>query len=179
MKVQGDGRASNCGAGFTLVETLVAIVILLTASSAALIGIHYAMIHAQYMKQAQVALNTAQGRLEQLSAMSVDLLLQDPSLAQAQASRQLETPAAGSPFAAVPNARLAVQVRTIPPGAIPPINIVDVHVAACWTNGRRTIGEGGTAAANGPPLCQDTSGDPTTWAVDSPIMVSTRVARKE
>ena len=169
--------------GFTLVETLIAIVILVMASSAALIGIHYAMIHAEYMKQAQVALNAAQGRLEQLSSSTIEFLLQDPSLAQAQADRQLETPAVGSPFASVSNARLAVQIRTIPPGEVPPINIVEIHVAACWTARGRTIGEGGTAANgtpfNGTPLCQDTSGDVSTWAVDSPIMVSTRVARKK
>jgi hypothetical protein len=166
--------------GLTLIEVVIGTALFVTGAATLLLGMHYAMIHSSFVRQSQVAMNAAQARLEQLAATNIDTLL---NMAGALAGRLLEAPGdpdwpANAPFAALPNARLAIQIRTVPPGAPAPNNIVDIHVAACWTHRGRTIGEGG-ADATGVPRCQDTSGDPATWAVDSPVMVSTRIARRE
>ena len=171
--------------GFTLVEVVVGIALFVTGAATLLLGMHYAMIHSSFVRQSQVAMNAAQARLEQLASQGIDALVNADSangtMVGAMTDRFLETPAGGTPLAdddVMTNARLAIQIRSVPPGAAPPLNLLDLHVAACWTHRGRTIGEGGANGA-GVPLCQDTSGNAATWAVDSPAMVSTRIARRD
>jgi len=139
--------------GMTLVEVLIATLLFVGGGGALLFGMHYAMIHADYLRQVQVATNMAQGRLEELESMPFDSL-----------TTQAGTMTFGLP--GDPAAIRATQVQAVTP------NLMDLHVAVCWRHRRRQIGE-----MNGATACQD-SGD-AGWWVDSPAMVSTRVARRD
>lgn len=152
--------------GMTLVEILIATVLLVAGLGTLLFGLYYAMIHADYVKQAQVAMNAAQGQLEQLAAADFDTLLADPGYCTGSCS-------ATRPVLLVldgPDGQLAIQIRPVPLTNTTP-DLLDIHVAACWQHRGRAIGE-----ANGATACA-TDGV-ANWWVDSPIAVSTRVARR-
>lgn len=170
--------------GMTLVEILIGTTLLVGGGGALLFGVHYAMINASFLRQAQVAMNAAQGRLEQLVATDFNTLWTDASFAAARSTRAL---LAANRFdlngdgdtVDLTDGWLAVQIRSVPLGAVPnapSVTLLDLHVAACWIQRGRTIGEGGTFSG-GTPRCQDTGAD-ANWWVDSPVMVSTRVARR-
>ncbi len=183
--------------GMTLVELLIGSALLVGGGGALLLGIQYSLAQSGYFNQVQVAMNAAQGRLEELSSLPFDSLWEDgsaggtfgaarlPFPANPPYPRLLDHPAAGTPFANM-NGQLAIQIRRVPPGNNPVTpNLLDIHVAACWQFQGRRIGE----RQNNDPVpawddstvaCADGTADGSTnWWVDSPVMVSARVARRD
>lgn len=165
-----------------LVEILLATALFVGGAGALLFGVHYAMSHAEYLRQAQIATNAAQGALEQLMAADVDAGLRThPGYDGTAPYDQTDTQPLdrdGNAIPDIPNGRISIQIRPVPLNPDPPTipNLLDLHVAVCWTHRGRTIGEGGADAA-GAPNCRDDAIDPD-LDVESPVMVTTRVARK-
>ena len=145
-------RYATQEAGLTLLEIMAATVLFVGGGGALVCAMHVTTVHAEYLRQYQVAMNEVQGRLEQLQTIPfADLPAQAGSIA-------LTT------IPAATNARLVTQVQPVAGNA----NLVDVHVAACWFHRqRRWAGE-----AN----CVNHDAN---WWVDSPAMVTTRIARRE
>lgn len=145
--------------GMTLVELLIAAVLLIGVVSALLSGMEQAMVHTEYLSQFQVAVNATQGALEVLQGTDFDTLWVD---AQANPTGRQQG------LVILPGGILAVQIRNA--DLRNPTNpaLLDLHVAACWQFRSRQIGD-----AN----CQGGIG-PGGW-VNSPVMVSTRVARSD
>ena len=120
------------GAGFTLVELLLGTGLLLGAGGALLIGMQQAMIHTDYLSQFHVAMNTAEGELERLSAVPVTTLWTDNTYAAARAGAQT------TPLASLPNGQMAVQIRSADVRMPTNPNLVDLHVAVCWRSRGRS-----------------------------------------
>jgi type II secretory pathway pseudopilin PulG len=155
--------------GMTLVEVLIATFLLVVGLGALLFGMHYVMIHAAYVRQAQVAMNAAQGQLERLAAQDFDALMADAGYCTGTcaSTRTVQQ-------SSLPGGLLAIQIRPAPLDDTTPA-FLDIHVAACWQARGRAIGE-----ANGATQCADGTADgAANWWVDSPVVVSTRVARRE
>ena len=171
--------------GLTLLEAIFGVLLIVGGGGTLLLAMSSAMTHSEYLGQAQTAVNGAQGLLEELAATPFDVLwtgaaatLPDGTnvnLANARAGRALIAftgPLLPNGNPSMTNGQLAVQIRPVPitaPPADPTVALLDVHVAACWTNKGRTIGE-----SNGATRCQDSAAD-ANWSVDSPVMVSRRV----
>jgi len=178
--------------GMTLIELMVGTALLVGGGGALLVGMQYALIHADYLTDYQLAMNAVQSRLEELSAQSFDTLLTDPQYAAARTAagqcmglnedRNCTGVLAGQDLNGngvldepILGARLTVRVDPFPPGTPPPATLLTLHVAACWTARGRAIGEdlncngvldaGEDANANG-------------W-LDSPAMASTRIATND
>ena len=180
--------------GMTLIELLISALLLAIGAAALLFGNHYAVIHADYLRQAQIAMNAAQGRLDQLSSLSFNTLWENGSaggtFGQARTTRmriaadRYDLNGDGDNVDTV-DGWLAVQIRPVPlqnPLGTPNPNpsVLDLHVAACWISRGRVIGEGGAVGAI--PQCLDTVADDAvpgvpSWVVNSPVMVSTRIAQ--
>ena len=60
--------------GMTLVELLVGTALLVGGGGALVMGMHYGMIHSEYLTNFQVAMNAAQGKLEELASTDLDTL---------------------------------------------------------------------------------------------------------
>lgn len=176
----------------TLVELLVGIGILIGAGGALCMGMTQTTVYADYLRQFQVAVNAAQGKLEELAVTDFDTLLNG---AQFQAARTAQGQCMGlgedvncngvlDPGEDVANigvldepiqgARLTVQIRPSPPTASP-VNLLDIHIAACWQHRGRPIGE--DVNCNGLVDAGEDNNPTNNW-VDSPAMMSTRVARR-
>ncbi|MBI3324920.1 MAG: type II secretion system protein [Candidatus Omnitrophica bacterium] len=173
--------------GMTLVEVLISVLLLIATGGALLLGMHHASVHADYLSQFQVAMNAAQGELEQLASTSFDTLW---AMAQASPNGQCmgigedancngaldageDTNGNGVLDELLSGGRLAVEIKSA--DTRNPPSLLDLHVAACWTARGRRIGE--DANCNGAlDAGEDTNGNG--W-VDSPVMVSTRVARRD
>ena len=182
---------STRSAGLTLVELMVGTALLVGGGGALLVGMHYSRLHSDYLTDFQVAMNSAQGRLEELAATSFDILLTGNEYVQARTAagqcrglgedrncngildpgedingnNTLDEPLRG--------ARLNIRVRPTP-GMVNQ-TLLDLHVAACWTSGTRRIGE--DLNCNGQ---MDNGEDPNgNGFLDSPAMVSTRVAVRQ
>lgn len=165
--------------GFTLIEALVGMALLLGAGTALLLSFLAAVAHAEYVSRLQTAVNAAQGQLEALMAESVTTIASDAQFAPARGSGQcvgiVEDPNCALGTAAR-SGRLAVQIKN-PDGSLATSasDMVDVHVAACWVIRGRIIGE--DVNCNGHlDAGEDLNGNG--W-IDSPAMVTTRIARKE
>lgn len=158
--------------GFTLTELLIGTFLLVIGGGAALMGMRYGMIHMEYLSQFQVAMNAAQGKLEELSAASFATLWRGSEYAAAQS-------ASGQRIALsdLPGGALVIQIRNADiQNSVNP-SLLDLHVAACWEHRGRRIGEN-----DGAQNCVETTGVayPTPgWEINSPVMVSTRIARRE
>ena len=159
--------------GMTLLELLIGTALVVGGGGALLMGMHYAMAHAEYLRQVQIAMNAAQGRIEQLTSFSFDTLWEDNAPASvgiayagARTSQQSET------LTGVPSGTLVIQIRPVPLTNLTP-TLLDLHVAACWRHRGRAIG--GDLDQNG--ACVD-GNDADSW-VNSPVMVTTRVARRD
>ncbi|MBI4340973.1 MAG: hypothetical protein HY598_01680 [Candidatus Omnitrophica bacterium] len=143
----------------SIVEMLLGATLLLVGGAALLLSLNAATLHAEYLSQQQIALNAAQGLLEEWMAR--------PTSALRTAPPWQPFPLAQLPLQA--NGQLVLQIRPVPDGSDPATaTLFDLHVAACWQHRERVIGEAD---------CQD--GPDANWWVDSPVMVSTRVAQRE
>lgn len=180
-------RARRPRSGWTLVELLIGTALLVGAASALLLGMHYAMLHVDHLSQFQVAMNAARGQLERLAATDFDTLATGAAFAAARSSGRLvcsgedancngvlEGGEDANGNQVLDGARLAIQIKN-PDGTAPTAasHLLDLHVAVCWQSVGRRIGE--DRNCNGQlEAPEDTDGDG--W-IDSPAMVSTRLAR--
>ena len=162
----------------TLVEVLIGTALLVGGGGALLLGMHYTLIHSDYLSEAQVAMQAAQGELEQLSNESFAMLSLGMTYADA---RRLCPPGPCGQGVLVPDnpefprGLLGIQIKSFPPGTpFATATLLDLSVAACWTSRGRRIGE--DQNCNG---ILDVGEDLNTngW-IDSPAMVSTRIATK-
>lgn len=158
--------------GMTLVEVVVSTAVLVTGGGALLLGMHSTLAHSDYLNHAQIAIQAAQGELERLTSETFSRLATKGAYNGARQNGQavpINNPE-------LPGGTLGVQIKTFPAGTpFDTATLLDLSVAACWTSRGRQIGEdqdcdgvldpGEDANANG-------------W-LDSPAMVSTRVARKD
>jgi hypothetical protein len=71
-------------AGFTLLEVLLGVGLLLGGVAVLLFGMHFAMVHSEYLAQMQIARSAAQGLLERLSATPFATLAVDPQFTEAR-----------------------------------------------------------------------------------------------
>lgn len=164
--------------GLTLIELLIGIFLLVGGVAVLLFGMHFAMIHSEYLSQMQVARNAAQGLLERLSVRGVETLMgvefvgaRPPNDGTRCALEDLDcngTDDVAAGTIALPNGALIVQIK-------PNGNLPDLHVAACWQHRSRPIGE--DLNCDGVvDVGEDANNN--AW-VDSPVMVSTRIGPKE
>jgi hypothetical protein len=175
----------------TLIELMVGTALLLGGGSALVMGMHYAMAHSDYLNDFQIAMNASQGRLEELAALPLDTLWNDPMYTAARTAagqcmglgeddncngaldvgEDMDGDAAlDEPL---PGARLNVRIRNTFGAANP--TIVDIHVAACWRSGGRRLGEDTDCdgVLDTLPSAEDVN---ASGFMDSPAMASTRVA---
>ena len=158
--------------GMTLAEVMVSTAVLVAGGGALLLGMHYTVAHSDYLNHAQIALQATQGELERLSNEDFNTLSIGLTYAGA---RQNGQPVAIN-NAELPGGTLGVQIKAFPAGTpFGTATLLDLSVAACCTSRGRRIGEDqncdGVLDAG-----EDANGN--TW-IDSPAMVSTRVARKD
>ena len=174
--------------GMTLVELVVGTALLVGGGGALLMGMQYAMIHANYLNDFQLAMDAVQSRLEELSATSFNTLLTDPTFAAAQTpagqcmglneDRLCTGQLAGQDLNGnnvldepIPGARLNIRIAPFPPGTTDP-TLLTLYVSACWSSRGRAIGQDlnctGVLDAG-----EDLNGNG--W-LDSPAMASTRLA---
>ena len=178
--------------GMTLVELLVSTALLVGGGGALLVGLHYSMLHADYLGSDQVAMNAVQGKLEELAATNFDTLLTGVTFQGARTAAGqcmglgedancsgtlnggedvngngvLDEPLSGG--------RLNVRIWSSIAGAASP-TLLDLHVSACWPTHGRTIGE--DQNCNGQwDVGEDVNGN---GLLDSPATASSRVARKD
>ncbi len=180
-------RTPSARSGFTLVEVLIGSGLLIAGGGAMLVAMNFTSIHSEYLRQSQVAMDAAQGELEQLLATSFATLRNDSSFSNARTGRQcagedvncnavldpgedvnLNGVLDPGPLQSLPSGQLVFQIRSADPRNPADPAILDIHVAACWRHHGREIGEAG---------CQD-GADPNIW-VDSVVMVSSRVAKSD
>lgn len=177
----------------TLIELMIGTALLVGGGGALLMGMHYALIHSDYLSEFQVSMTAVQNRLEEIEAQPFSTLL-DPvgpyAGAQTPGGRCMgldedrncnNAPDAGEDVDGngvldepLPGARLSVRIDRFPP-ASPDPTLVTVHVAACWSVRGRAVGEDRNCNGvmdNG----EDANGNG--W-LDSPAMASTRVADNE
>lgn len=175
--------------GMTLVELLVSTALLVGGGGALLVGLHYSMLHADYLGSDQVAMNAVQGKLEELAATNFDALSANLA-AQAAAGQCMglgedadcsgtlnggeDINGNGVLDEPLPGGRLNVRIWSSIPGAASP-TLLDLHVSACWPTHGRTIGE--DQNCNGQwDVGEDVNGN---GLLDSPATASSRVARKD
>ena len=159
----------------TLTEVLVGAALLVGGGGALLMGMHYTLIHSDYLNDVQVAVYAAQGELERLSNEDFEVLRTGATYVNARRDCALgpcgQLVALNNPD--LPGGNLGIQIKPFPRTApFATATLLDLSVAACWTSRGRRMGEdqncngvldpGEDANANG-------------W-IDSPAMVSTRVA---
>ena len=183
--------------GFTLIELLVATLLLVGGGGALLVGMQYSMFHADYLSQFQIAMNAAQGKIEELSTTSFDTLWSGVEFTDARRSYPPgpsgrcaglgeDTNCNGVLDAGedlngnnlldepLPGARLLIQIRSADTRTPTNPSLITVHVAACWTSRGRRIGE--DVNCNG-VLDANEDKNNNGWA-DSPSMADTIIARK-
>ena len=156
----------------TLVEVLVGTAVLVTGGGALLLGMHYALVQSDYLNHAQIAIQAAQGELERLTSETFSTLATGAAYVGARQNGQ----SVAINNAELPGGMLGVQIKTFPAGTpFATATLLDLSVAACWTSRGRRIGE--DQSCNGVlEAAEDVNGNG--W-IDSPAMVSTRVARKD
>ena len=141
---------------------------------ALLLGMHYTMAHSDYLNHAQIALQAAQGELERLTSENFSTLA-GGGYADAQGNgRRVDII-----NAELPGGALGVQIKTFPAGTdFLQATMLDLSVAACWTSrGRRIVEDQSLPNCNG-VLDPGEDANANGW-LDSPAMVSTRVAKKD
>ena len=173
----------------TLVELLIATVLLVAGGGALLFGMQYAMAYSDYLRNFQVAMNAVQGKLEELSSTEFTTLATGTAYAAARSAAGQcagmnedsncngtlnageDTNGNGQLDEPLPGGRLVIRIQPSPPAATNP-TLLDLHVAACWTIRARAFGE--DRNCNGLlDAGEDLNGN---GVIDSPAMASTRVA---
>ena len=186
--------------GLSLIELLMATVMVVGGGGAILMSLCYSMRQTAYLAQFQVAMAAAEGKLQELAATSFDTLVSAPAFqaawtAQGQCAGLGEDTNCNGALDAgedlngnglldepLPEARLIIQIRQSTGDAlINPVRptLLDVHVAACWRAWGRVIGEDQNCNGQleaGEDGSTPLNPAPNGWA-ESPVMVSTCVAR--
>ena len=180
--------------GVTLVEFLLSAALLVSGGGILALWIRYAGLHMDYLGQSKVAMNAAQGLLERLAATDMDVLWTQPEYAAARGAGQrcwvedlncngflepgedMNDNGTLDSGPLLNGGALTLQIRQ--PAADRANNpgrpsLLDLHVAACWRSAGHPIGE--DQNCNGVLDPGEDTRD-IGW-IDSPIMVSTRVAR--
>ena len=163
--------------GFTLVETLLGVFLLLGAGGALLVGMQQAMMSADYLRQLHAVVNAAQGRLEQLTATPFETLATGAEFASAWTVGRSEA-LTGLPE--ITDGRLSIQIRQ--PVDDDQLNnpgnpaVVTLHVAACWRFRGRLIA-GDDKNCNG-VLDADEAASGVDGLITSPVMLSTRMTKR-
>lgn len=161
--------------GMTLVELMIGSALLVGGGGALLLGMHYALLHTDYLSQYQAAMNAAAGRLEALAATPFDTLWSGPEFANAWRDPAIGPSGQTEAIANLPGARLTIQIRSADSRTPANPSLLDLHVAVTWSMQRRLIGE--DRNANGIlDLGEDANNNG--W-MDSVAMVSTRIARRD
>lgn len=156
--------------GFTIVEFLVGMALLVGGSGALLMSMEYSNGYTAYLREVQLAMNKVYGRIEQLAASSFDTLWTGPEFHQARGGTQGET------VSGLQNGRLAIQIRGADPENPGDPELLDIHISACWrSHNNRFIGEDRNCNGFMDPG-EDVNGNG--W-LDSPAMVSTRIAQRD
>ena len=168
----------NANRGLTLIELLLGMLLLVGGATALLLSMNGTMATTQYLSEFHTAMNAAQGELEQLEATDFNALAAAPEYAQARRPP-------GGPMGQcismsgalscvddvlLPGGRLIIQIQSPDPSG----ELLDLHVAACWTSRGRRIGEDQNCDGQLDPA-EDLN---TNGWVDSPVTVSTRIARR-
>ena len=182
--------------GLTLVEVVIGTALLTVGGGALLLGMNMAMMHTDYLIQMQVAMNAAQGELEQLGSASFDTLANvNGEFAQAWApsgqcrgmgedkncNGQLDTgeDRNGNALLDEPllGGRLSLQIRNADVRNPNSPAMLDLIVSACWKSRGRQIGEDRNCngVLNTTPVKEDINNN---GLLDSPVMLSTRIARR-
>jgi len=160
-------------AGFTLMEIILAMALLVMGALVVLFGMHVAMVNARYVQQVQVAMEAAQGQLSQLAATPLATLCPNPCPVN-----PINPPisrAVPLNLPVLPGGMLAIQISRsaqdpTPLNQIP--SLVELHVAACWTIPQGWQGE--DRNCNGVLDGAEVDTNNNGW-IDSVVMVSTRV----
>ena len=159
--------------GITLVDLLLGTMLLVSGTAATVLALQQSSRYGDFLAQRQVALYAVHGRLEQLTAIDVETLWNDPVYAPARALGGLAEP---QPLSDLPEAMLTIQIRNADPlDAVNPA-LLDVQVAFCWRySGWLVTGEDVNCDGVLDAL-EDANGNQ--W-MDAPVAVSTRLARHE
>ena len=177
-----------------MVELLIGTTIFVGGTGALLLAMHQTMRYSEYLSQRQLMMNTVQGRMEQLAAMSFDTLRIGSELDAARPSEdannngrldpgedtngngRLDVPKGlAEQVTALPNGFLTIQVRYADPLDTSNPSLLDLHVAACWRGLDRRFITGEDANCNGQmDVGEDTNGNG--W-LDAPVELSTRITR--
>ena len=180
-------------AGFTLIEVLMAVVLLISGVVVILMAMNVAMIHSEYLTQMQVARHAAQGLLERLTAVPTqadfDALSARPKMPQMTVCQLEDLNCNGQGGALPPGEVGELDLNSngviddgglLATGAVLLLQIrndqtmLNVHVTACWQHRGHSISEDLTCDGTLTPA-EDLNGNG--W-VDSPVMVSAKVGRK-
>ncbi len=188
--------------GMTLMEVLVSTGLLVGGGGALLVGMCHGFMSIDSLSNQQMALQAAQGKLEELAATDFDTLATGPQFEKARNAggmkacagedancngeldidEEIDVNGDGRADRLWPNGQLNIRIKPVPTLDKPPTEdfsdpdiMLDVSVAASWTEGRRCVG-GEDANCNG-QLEFGEDKNHNGW-LDTPVMVSTRVARK-
>ena len=160
----------------TMVELMISVGLIAAGGGALLFGVQASSAQRNYLNQFQMALNEAQGAMDEMAATSFDTLCAGGQFLGAYPNQGGQQDISASLSAATTNPLTGltgvVMVRQIKPfpfaASCTNQTTLDLSVAVCWNARGRTIGEN----QNG-RLCVDANADG--W-VTSPAMVSTRVS---
>ena len=176
----------------TLAELLVSTALLVGGGGALLVGLHYSMLHADYLGNFQVAMNAVQGKLEELAATNFNTLWTGATFSAARTTAGQcmglgedvncngiqdageDVNGNGALDDPLPGGRLNVRIRPSIAGAASP-TLLDIQVSACWTTHGRTIAE--DQNCNG--LLENGEDKNGNSLLDSPAIAGIRVARKD
>ena len=163
---------------FTLIELLVGMLVLVTGGGLLLMGMFYATVHASYLREAQVAANVAEGRLQQLASTDFATLRNLPALRRClfedlNCNTLLEVGEdvnGNVMLDSLPltNGWVALEIQPVN-GTTQTATLFELRAAVCWTFRGRRIGEGTPSTP-----CSNTGGN--SW-VESPVALVTRVAQ--
>ena len=183
-------RTKRSRGGMTLVELMIGTALLVGGGGALLLGMHYALMHSDYLNDFQIVMTAVQSRMEDIASQPFGTLIDSvgPYAAAQTAAGQCmgldedlncsgqldageDADGDGVLDEPIPRARLSVRIEKFPPGSTDP-TLATVHVAACWFARGRIIGE--DLNCNG-VLDNGEDANANGW-LDSPAMASTRVA---
>ena len=181
----------------SLIEVLISTGLLVGGGGALLVGMSQGFLLVNFLTEQQVALQAAQGTLEELAATDFDTL--------ATSNNAILTAARGAAGAGVcmgedkncdgiispgevdtngngradsvlsPTGRLNFRIRPIPGEVLATASQLDLIVSASWRSGRRCVGGEDRNCSGVLDAGEDANGNG--W-LDTPVMVSTRVSRQ-